>query len=127
MKKMMLVLLVLAAGFIGCFEDTKYSVKYLVDLDNPVVADVTYKLGSTYKTVELNGDIWESESFEIDNDLFYYYIKIDSYASAGTFFVIVDGKVHNTSAILTYSGFENVFSGYIDMNGDETTLTHIGL
>jgi hypothetical protein len=127
MKKMMLVLLVLAVGFIGCFDDPKYSVKYLIDLDNPVVANVTYKLESTYETVELNGDIWESESFEIGNDKFYYYIKLDSYASNGTFFVIVDGKVHNTSAIIADSRVENVFSGYIDMDGNETILTQISL
>lgn len=109
MKKIMLVLLVLAVGFIGCFEDAKYSVKYAIDLDNPVVADVTYKSGDTYKTVELNGDTWESESFEIGNDKFYYYIKIDSYASKGTFFVIVDGKVHKTSAIIADSRVRECF------------------
>jgi hypothetical protein len=119
MKKIMLVLLVLAVGFIGCFDDQKYQVKYAIDLDNSIVANVTYKLGDTYKTVELNSDTWESESFEIDNDKFYYYIKLDSYASKGTFFVIVDNEVHDTSAIIADSRIENVFSGYIDMDGNE--------
>lgn len=99
-------------------------VQYEVLTEVPTTAHVRYKVGNNY----IEKDIvtpWKSESFQIDDSLFYYYIKITEHISTGKFNIYVDNKLFKTSAICLDSRFDDLMSGYIDLDGDETTTVTI--
>ena len=128
MKKIFITLLFIM--MVGCYEQQEADVYYQITSDQNIETNIRYKIGDDYFEETITPP-WKSETFKINEDLFYYRIEIlPGGITTGCCIVYVDDKVKQSCPISSFM-FQilgkYIMAGYIDLDGDETTSVTVGL
>ena len=103
MKKLFFLLLLLI--FLNCDLNKSYDFAYRIETDEAITSDVTYYLDGVYENERITTP-WQSDSMEIADDYFSFYIELEYSPSGGRFYILRDGKIWRTQSFFPGSWIE---------------------